>query len=232
MKKLAFLAIFASLGLISTAQAHDAWLAPAGDAYEVVYGHAGQVEAYEVDKVKAVSAWNSEGDELAIKRAHVNDTVTITVEGDPAMMTLVFDNGYWSKAKGGKTVNLPKSQNPGAETSSHPIKFHKNILRWSEFASTATGVQAEIIPLSATQPKAGDMFAVQVLFEGKPAAGWKIALNDAEDSQLLTDADGKAVLSLTGGETFVSAAHRFEVSDDPETDVYAVNVNLVFTTIK
>lgn len=228
MKKSLLSALALSLSLTGLAQAHDAWLAPQDGNWAVVYGHKAGFEPYANDKVKQVQAVDAQGKALQVQRQDSDKGVVLSFAGEPALATLVFDNGYWSKAPGGKTINVAKDENKGATHGTHPVKYHKYIMDWSAQAGRPAGQEAEILALNAQAPKAGEKVEVQVLYQGRPAAGWAVGIDDSEDSPLRTDAQGKAFFDVTPGRNFISASHRVPVQGDPKTDENSISVNLIF----
>ncbi len=228
MKKSLLSALFLSLSLSGLAQAHDAWLAPQDSGWAVIYGHKGGLESYANDKVKQVKVLDAQGKALDVQRQETEQGVVLSFAGEPALATLVFDNGYWSKAPGGKTINVPKDENQGATNGSHPVKFHKYVMNWTAQARQPVGEEAEIIALNKQAPKAGNKIDIQVLYQGQPAAGWAVGIDDSEDSPLKTDAQGKASFEVSPGRNFISASHSIAVQGDPKTDVNSISVNLIF----
>ncbi len=228
MKKSLLSALLLSLSLSGLAQAHDAWLAPQDSGWAVIYGHKGGLESYANDKVKQVKVLDAQGKALDVQRQETEQGVVLSFAGEPALATLVFDNGYWSKAPGGKTINVPKDENQGATNGSHPVKFHKYVMNWTAQARQPVGEEAEIIALNKQAPKAGNKIDIQVLYQGQPAAGWAVGIDDSEDSPLKTDAQGKASFEVSPGRNFISASHSIAVQGDPKTDVNSISVNLIF----
>lgn len=228
MKKSILSAVLLSLSLSGLAQAHDAWLAPQQDEWAVIYGHKGGLESYAHNKVKQIKAIDAQGKVVDVQRKDSDKGVTLSFAGEPTLVTLVFDNGYWSKAPGGKTINVPKNENKGATQGSHPVKFHKYVMSWTAQANQPVGEEAEIIALNTQVPKAGEKVDIQVLYQGQPAAGWAVGIDDSEDSPLKTDAQGKASFEVSPGRNFISASHGIPVKGDPKTDVNSISVNLIF----
>lgn len=228
MKKSILSALLLSFSLAGLAQAHDAWLAPQDSGWTVIYGHKNGLESYASGKVKQVKALDAQGKALDVQRQETDKGVVLSFAGEPALATLVFDNGYWSKAPGGKTINVPKNENKGATQGSHPVKFHKYVMNWTAQANQPVGEDAEIIALNTQAPKAGEKVDIQVLYQGQPAAGWAVGIDDSEDSPLKTDAQGKASFEVSPGRNFISASHGIPVKGDPKTDVNSISVNLIF----
>lgn len=144
------------------AQAHDAWSEARGAGYAVVFGHDGKLEEYAPAKVKGLVALDASGAPLKIAQTAAPDGVTFTVAGKPALVTLEYDNGFWTRTTEGQK-NLPKNEVVGALSASHAIKFGKTVYAWGPAATKARGQDLEIVPVSASAPVAGQPVQVQLL---------------------------------------------------------------------
>ena len=211
----------------TTVQAHDAWPIAHDGGYLVVYGHQGERENYVNDKVRHIAAFDAQGQTLQVVRYDTDQGVHFTAQGAPAVLTLEFDNGYWSRTHKG-AVNLPKNEAPGAISASHAVKFSKTVLELSPAAATARGQRLEILPLAAHAPKAGDTLAVQVMWEGTPLPNAKLMRGHDDEKPVLTDAQGKAQLPVEQGNQTWSVTHRETLQGDPKADVYSASANLNF----
>ena len=153
--------------------------------------------------------------------------VQIIPEGKPALFTLSFDNGFWTKNPQGKWENKPKSQVKKSIESSHALKFGKTIVLWNEFSHKPCGQRLEIVPLNASAPVANQAFAVQVFYEGEPLSQAVITQNGKE-TKIVTDAQGKASLLLTQGKQRIGVEHRMPLIADSEADSLSLEANLWF----
>ncbi len=210
------------------AHAHDAWSEARDTGYAVIFGHDGKLEGYAPAKVKAIAAVDGKGAALAVKQTATADGVTFTVAGKPALTTLEYDNGFWSKTTEG-LKNLPKNEVPGAISASHAMKFGKTVFAWGPVATKAQGQQLEIVPLTATAPAAGKSLPVQVLWQGKPLAGAKVGRMDYDkEPPATTDAEGKASVAVIAGSQILTVGHRQALANDARADSYSVSANLRF----
>lgn len=210
------------------AQAHDAWPAPQDNGYTVVYGHLGKQENYVNNKVRQIKAFDAQGRALQTVRHDTDKGVHFTVKGEPAVLALEFDNGYWSKTIKG-SVNLPKNEAEGALSASHAVKFSKTVLRFSPAAATAHGQRLEIVPQGGAEvPKAGGTLPVQVLWEGKPLPDAKLMRGHDDEKPVITDAQGKASLPVEAGAQAWAVAHKQGLQGNPQADEYSASANLRF----
>lgn len=147
---------------------------------------------------------------------------------DAALLALEFDNGFYSKTTQG-TVNKPKNEAPGAVSELWAKKTSKYVVQWNAAVQKPLGMQLEIVPLSASLPKAGDTLTLQVLWDGVPVEGLKVSKGE-HDSGEKTDANGRATYRVQPGRNFIWTERRVKVSGDadPRYDSLAVATNLVF----
>lgn len=226
------LIVAALAGTALSARSHDAWIAARGDAYAVLYGHGEQVEAYAPAKVKSLSALDAKGTAIAVKRQDSSDAVRATLPQAPSLMTLHFDNGYWSKTAGSDATskNLPKNEVPGAVNAVHSVKYGKTVFAWSAAVTKPQGQRLELVPLSAAAPAAGKPLSVQVLWDGKPLAGAKLVRAEySKEAPIEADAEGKAQVPVVAGEQTLSVNRKRDLANDPRADSESISANLVFT---
>lgn len=214
-----------------TALAHDVWVEPKGDGFVVLYGHGDKHDSYDRMKLKTLTALDAQGQALPVRRVPASDKdapVAVQVEGKPAMTLMVFDDGFWTKTEDG-WKNLPKNGVTGpALQSAYEMTLGKTVLVWGPQVTRAHGLPLEIVPLSAKAPVKGAQIQVQVLWEGKPLAGAKIALPGPDkQAPAQTDAQGKASIPVVGGQQIISVAHKLTPKDEPRTDALAYTANLV-----
>lgn len=209
------------------AQAHDAWVAPGpGPVWPVLYGHE-VPSAYAPDKVKAVRAFDAAGDAVALERVRGADGIGVRTTAVPALFTVDFDNGFFSRVDG-KSVNLGKREAPRGTQSSHPVKWSKTVLAWGPRAFEAVGQRLEIVPRPFDgEPTAGRSMTLQVLLDGKPLAGARVE-RVGGGQPLQADAQGLLRYPVVAGDQRLSVEHRIATPDDPDADTLAMNASLVF----
>lgn len=208
--------------------AHDAWVEAGGGAWVVRYGHGDKLESYAPAKVRALAAIDARGAALPVARQAGGEAVRATVAGRPALLTLSFDNGVWTKTTEG-SKNLPKSEVPGAISATHAVKYGKTVVAWSAAVTRPQGQPLEIVPLAAGAPAAGATLPVQVLFDGKPLAGAKIArAGHGKEAPFEADGEGKALLPVVAGRQMVVVGHKWELPGNAEADSLSAAANLLF----
>lgn len=221
----------AALALCGSATAHDAILEPAAPAapgqYVVRYtDHNGKHLEYPASKVSKVWALDAAGKLLEVKTTAGADAVRAAAPAEATLLALEYDNGFFSKTTSG-TVNQPMNEVKGAVSGLWAKKTAKYVVQWNAQVNKPLGMQFEIVPLATGTPKAGDTIAVQVLFEGKPVEGIKVAKGE-EASGERTDAQGRANYKVEAGRNFIWAERRVKVAGDPRFDTLANATNVTF----
>jgi nickel transport protein len=224
------LALALATGLMICAplsQAHDAWVELDGPKHEIVYGHGSKTEPFAAAKVKRVAASDAAGKTLPASLDTTGNRAVVDAKGRAAVLTVDFDNGFWSKV-GDDWKNLSKADAPGATESSHSLKFGKTILAWGHGVTRPVGQRLEIVPVADAVPKVGGKLAVTVLFEGKPLAGAKVGKGGHDEGTgVSTDAKGQAVVDVEPGTQMLVVEHRLAYQG-PEADKTTLAANLRF----
>ena len=231
MKKF-LLCVGLAMGMFSTADAHDVWLERGDRMYTLVYGHVGEPEPCESDKVKSIRAFFRSGKFLSQSPERVNGNVVLTPASDVTMVAIEYDNGYWSRTEGIEWENQSKRYFENVQESSHSIKFNKNLLAWTDQAKEPVGMMFEVVPMA--NPLALDAeqrLNLQVLLRGRPLADAVVEVH-GDDAVYKTDRNGYVTVSVHGDNALqhIAAYHRTPLSDDPDADELSLSANLVFYT--
>ncbi|GKT14101.1 DUF4198 domain-containing protein [Acidovorax sp. SUPP2522] len=215
LRLLAITALALGLGSV---QAHNVWVEPdASGGYLVQFGgHEGQLETYPAHKLKSLQAFDRRGRKIDVAVEPRPDGVRVKPERQAALLAAHFDNGFFSKVEGGQMVNKPMTENPGATSGVHALKYHKTIIQWGVIAKKELGQQFEIVALEADTPDAGQPMRVRVLFDGKPIAGIRLSLGE-KGAPVTTAEDGTATVTPTAGINQLLAIRRVPVANDPRT---------------
>lgn len=221
----------AALTLGGSAHAHTVWLEAdkvrSGDFLVRFGGHAGKSDTYDAARLGAAAAFDAAGSPLALQRESGSGGVRLTPSAAPAVMTLSFDNGIWSKAAGGRSINKPMTELPGAVSGIHALKYNKTILQWGASATRSFGQPFELVPQSPAAPRAGQPLQLRVLIDGRPAAGIKLAFGE-EGADAITDAEGLASIVARPGTNRLWAGQRQPVQGDPRLTERSIEYSLVF----
>jgi len=226
---LAFAALLA--GTIQ-ASAHGVWVAQRHGDLAVVYGHGAGDDAYKPEKIKAVKALTAAGEGREVKIVPQPKNALIEAPKDAAVVTVLFDNGFWTKGVDGKWVNKGKREVPDGQGSSHAVKTNTTLLAKGA-PLKPQGLPLEIVPLVDPMTlKIGDDLPVQVLHEGKPLASVPLYpdyVNDGHAKSDRTDAQGKATLFVRNdGLNVVGVSHSVPTPDNPDVDRVGLFATLSF----
>jgi nickel transport protein len=212
---------FLFLFLTSTIHAENAWIEPQNQGFSVLYGQKTS-KPYPVEKVKEIKALITKG-LLPVHLKPQDKQMDFNVEGKPVLITLYFDDGFWSKTTDDKWLNLPKNVVENAQKTTHAHKFAKTILQWQEIVFYPVGQLLEIVPRKRED---GELI-FQVLFEGNPLANATIFHNLIEQP-LKTNEQGLAKIMLTPKEKhLISVEHTLKTAE-VETDENAWTANILF----
>lgn len=212
------------------AAAHTVWLVPekTGSSWLVQFGgHAGQTNTYPANKLKTVTAVGANGKHLRATRKARADGVHLTFSGQPSLIMAHYDNGIHTTRSNGPSVEMPMDKVPDALKATRAIKYHKTVATWSAIVTRKFGQPFEVVPLSASQPIAGEPMKVRVLIAGKPAAGIAIARNE-EGREAVTDRNGMASFTPTRGFNKLWAGKRSQIKGNKAFTEESIEYSLGF----
>jgi cobalt/nickel transport system permease protein len=229
-------AVFLITGLLmlqaSIASAHDYWIEQKGDSLMLVFGHGSQRLEFEAEKAKSVKAVDAQGKDLAVQPEKKGRGLLLRITGQPAMITAIVDNGYWSKTIYGWKEE-PKRKASRVVEAIRQLYYTRHLMSWTEAAqSPATGHTIAITPLqNPFLLKPGDALQVKVLFNGVPLAGAEV--NGGEHNELgKTDKDGVIKIPLLAGANMLSIEHKEKIKNDPDADALDETATLTFEVKK
>lgn len=219
------------LAALPTAQAHDAWIEARDGGYVVLFGHTAAGEPYLPAKVRQLKAIDIKGAPVELRRQDEAQGVRVAATKPPALITVHFDNGYWSKTTDNQPArNLPKNEVAGAVSAVHAVKYGKTVFAWSAAVTQPQGQYLELVPQSAEAPKVGQTLPVLVLQDRKPVAGAKLVRGDhGKETVIEADAQGRALVPVMAGEQTWSVSRRIPLANDARADTESLAANLVFT---
>ena len=168
----------------SSVDAHGVFFANRLDEKALVLGEGPVDDAYSPEMVKSIIGLDNNGMVIPVQVIKHEKNVVVVPNDKLGITVTDFDYGYWTKDKDGKTVHKPISEVPGAQKSTHAIKY--DVHYWN----------ASVNPLTLRK---GDTYEIQVLKDGKPYANApliKDVINDlTNESQ--ADANGKATVTVS-----------------------------------
>lgn len=223
-----------AFGLMTTAAwAHGAWIAERWGDLAIVYGHGAGDDPYDPAKVTDVTALDAEGRPVAVELQAAETHTVIVPAANPALIAMVFDNGFWSQQADGKWVNRPRDEVPGAVTSGHYVKNNITLFHTHGDLPPLPSQALQIVPLSnPTELKAGDSFTVRVIYDGEPVPGVQVALDYINASGLKsaeTDANGEAEVQLRNdGLNVLAVEHTVPLMDNAQADEIGYTATLSF----
>jgi len=212
------------LGLaVSAAEAHAVWIAQRTGELTVVYGHGAADDPYAPAKVKAISGFTASGASAGVESVAREKNLIVQPAPDAALLTIYFDNGYWTERANGKWENVGKSVVPDAKSAGHYVKHALAILHPLPEPARPTDLKLQILPLADPLAlRAGQELPVRVLLDGKPLAGATLIAdytNEPDGKGPVTDAHGEArVIVSNNGLNVIALSHAEKLEGDPDAD--------------
>lgn len=219
--------------------AHDIKLLPDGDGYVVAYGHGDKWDAYKTTKVKSASGYDGSGKSFPIaveKRelpfaglpGKLSDDAGRIKTANAGMVTVLFDDGYWTHTDDG-WANQSKKYFKTYKESGHYWYYTKTLFKWSAAYAKPAGLDLELVPLADPWDKNLTSLPIQLLHKGKPMANAEVELEGHTDL-FTTDAQGKTSIPLhASGLHYIGASYKEKLANDPDRDEFEVTTNLRFT---
>ena len=182
--------------------AHGVWVSKRCDKYCVGYGEGSSDNAYPPAKVEKVAGYDAKHQAAEVKVLPLEDHVRLEPAGNVSVISVFFNNGYWSRNAEGKWGNKPMNEVPGAESGNLTLKNNVAYLDAEAAPLVVEDFALQIVPsINPAGLRMGDSLEVTVLRDGKPLAGAPVIVdivNDLENT-VETDADGKAVVTVRNG---------------------------------
>jgi uncharacterized GH25 family protein len=231
-KSAALLVALILLSQASLASAHDYWIEQKGEVFMLVFGHGSQRLDFEVEKVTVLKAIDATGKELAIKKEKKGKGLLLKIDGQPALVTAVVDNGYWSKTIYGWTEE-PKRKASRVVEAIRQFFYTRALVSWTDEAQKPTSGHAiSIMPLqNPFTMKTGDVLSVKVLYNGTPLANAEV--NGGEHNVLgKTNMEGMIKVPVALGVNLLSIEHKEKIKNDPDADMLDETATFTFEVKK
>ena len=216
----------------SVASAHDYWIEQKGEGLMLVFGHGSQRLDFEVEKATSLKAFDAQGKELTVQKEKKGKGLILKISGQPALVTAVVDNGYWSKTIYGWKEE-PKRKASRVVEAIRQLYYTKVLIAWSNATQSATSDQSiALIPLqNPFTMKPGDMLQVKVLYNGNPLPNAE--MNGGEHNALgKTDKEGMIKVPVVAGANLLSVEYKVKIKDDPDADTLDQTATLTFEVKK
>jgi len=219
-----------ALTISFSAHAHDVWLEQKQDGLALIYGHVDELVELEPEKVRAIRAYGVDGIELSIDSHSGAGEMLVKPEKKAAMVTVEYDNGFWTKIDPTTWENKSKRHYENHLDSSHSYKYNKNLMGWSNQFTQPSGLRMEIVPLeNPLAVKAGGRVSLQVLYQGSPLPDTALEVHGIDDT-FRTDENGRVEVLLDSKRKFqhIAAYYRYELPGNLDADEMSLTANLVF----
>jgi uncharacterized GH25 family protein len=225
----------ALLGLLFATEvsAHGLWTEQRRGNIEVIYGHGAEDNAFKAQKISGAWAYDAQGKMIPVSVQRLPDHARLQPLKPPAVMAVALDNGMWSQTADKKWINEGRSKVPGAIEATQTFKYSLAI--YQPGVKLPRLEQLELLILPEVDPLTvgpGKSLPVQVLLDGKPAAGVKLVgdyRNAPGTVSTETDANGRAqVLVRNEGLNVISAQMEVPVKDSADVNSRGLFSSLTF----
>lgn len=186
-------------GTSQLADAHATWITQRAGEWAVVSGEGASDDAYDPAKVTAVTGLDAAGNPVSVEVKPQQRNVVLAPAEGAAVLTTVWDEGWWTEDAAGEWHNKPSDDFAGFKSTGKYRTYVVSYVALTD-AQKPVGHKLEILPL--TDPgklSIGDKLEVQVLMDGKPMEGVVVTndvLTDWDINSGLTDAEGKTVITV------------------------------------
>ena len=194
-------------------------------------GHVTELETLEPEKVRVIRGYSADGQEMEISTTSGEASMLIKPASNPGMITIDYDNGFWSKIGPSEWENRSKRHFPNYFEASHSLKFNKNILAWHESFSDPVGQRLEITPMESPVKAAAknNRVPLLVLHEGEPLADAVVEVHGF-DGSFKTNGQGYVSVPVNKDSSlqYIAVYHRYKMPGHLDADVISLTANLVF----
>ena len=198
----------------------------------LVFGHGSQRLDFEVEKAKSLRAFDAQGKELTITKEKKGKVLLLKISGQPALVTAVVDNGYWSKTIYGWKEE-PKRKASRVIEAIRQLYYARMLIAWTDAAQPKTSDHSiALIPLqNPFAMKPGEILQIKVLYNGNPLPNGE--MNGGEHNALgRTDKEGIIKVPVIAGVNLLSVEYKVKIKDDPDADTLDQTATLTFEVKK
>lgn len=225
----------ALLGLLVSTQisAHGLWTEQRRGNIEVIYGHGAEDNAFKAQKISGAWAYDASGKMIPVTVERLADHARLKPLKAPAVLAVALDNGMWSQTADKKWVNQGRSHVPGAIESTQTFKYSLSIYQPGAELPALDQIKLLIVPqVDPLTVGPGNALPVQVLLDGKPAAGVKLTGDYRNAPNTLTtetDAQGRAqVVVRNEGLNVIAAQVEVPLKNNPDAATRGLFSSLTF----
>lgn len=215
------------------AGAHGLWTEQRRGNIEVVYGHGPEDNAFKAQKVSGAWAYDLAGKQIPVTVERLDDHARLKPLKPAAVMSVALDNGMWTRNKDKKWINEGRSKVPGGTESIHTFKYSLAIYEHGAKLPALDKLKMVIVPQAdPLEVGPGKPLPVQVLIDGKPAAGIKLFgdyRSEPDEVSAETDAEGRAnVVIRNEGLNIIAAEVTLPVKGDADIEARGLFTSLTF----
>lgn len=235
LKPIVAAAILAGI-LAAPVDAHAVWFAQRAKQTALIYG----VGADDLDAVKRfpliekMTGYDANYQPIAAKPRIAGPIVLVDTDQQPTLLSVVFQNGIWSRVGNGEFEKKGRDEMPEATLSEKNIKYSVAIVGPIDKPIPALPDQAlQIVPVGPIPKLLGEKLTYKVLYNGRPAAGARMIndlINDPDAKPVETAADGTVTLVVRNqGLNVIQAVFNGPTDNPKRYDHIENTATLAFT---
>ncbi|WP_024954952.1 DUF4198 domain-containing protein [Sulfurospirillum arcachonense] len=202
--------ICVGLLLAISLQAHQITVHKVKNHYEAIYWAHGDYIPYDKYQLKGIKAFGKNAKTLNAGIDFNKKIPQLLIDGEPSMVTLFFNAGYWTKTMEGYKNIAPKDAKGIIFSSLKSVKFSKTLLHWDEAFKKPVGLKMEVTPLiNPLNLKIGDTLPILVTKDGYALANAGFETSDNDDPTYKTNKFGIAYIPIIKKGVMIIAAKSY-----------------------
>ncbi|RXK08082.1 DUF4198 domain-containing protein [Halarcobacter bivalviorum] len=200
------------------------------NTYEANFWAHGKFQEYKSNQLKGALAFDSNNKEINTGIDYSKKQPVLLTAKKPAMISLVFDAGYWVKGENGYENIEPSKYKGIVYNTLKSIKYGKRFFEWNESFLKPSGLPLEVIPLiNPLTIKAGENLPVLVVKDGKALEGAGFETSDYEDLNIKTNKFGIANIPVKSkGLQIIAAQYYSSEISDPKVSNITIQSSISF----
>lgn len=197
--------------------------------YKAVFWAHGKYQKFDIKQLKGANSYDINNKEIKTGIDFSKGPYLLTAK-KPAMVTLTFDAGYWTKGENGYENISPSKYKGVVFNTLKSIKYGKRYFQWDESFLQATGMYLEVIPLiNPLNIKKGEKLPVLVIKEGKAFANARFETSDYEDLDVKTNKFGIAYIPVkNSGLQIIAAIYYGDEINDTKVNKITIQSSISF----
>lgn len=200
------------------------------NTYKASFWAHGEFQEYKSNQLKGALAYDINNKQIKTGIDYSKKQPVLLTAKKPAMMSLIFDAGYWVKGENGYENIDPSKYDGIVYNTLKSIKYGKRFFDWNESFLKPSGLPLEVVPLiNPLTIKVGDKLPVLVIKDGKALEGAGFETSDYEDLNIKTNRYGIANIPVKSkGLQIIAAQYYTSELSDPKVSNITIQSSISF----